>query len=281
MSRRLWFPEKPPVILPRPITEEEIMRSLAFVLPFLLLASPALAQDPAPSDPTVAAVSTDPGHRYFRLGFRAFGLVDHDGEDAAKMPVGAGMSIPLTLNFHKGLGMRLAFVGGHIQSIEYTVAWNSVKDDASTLEEHQFEGEDNRLIYYGGTVGFSYEITIPSEPFFQIFQPFLSVGAAILVVRTHPDVPVAHDILIQNEYYDGPEAKSFDPWSLQVLGGLDLSWGFHINASKTFRFPFEFGYRLVPVPNSVLDWGTEGYDYQHLQYTFNTFNFGGGLEWLF
>lgn len=256
------------------------MRTLLLALPLLAAAAGDVRAADPPSSGETATVGTAP-HRYFRLGLRAYATIDHDGGDAAALKPGVIATIPLTLDFKYGLGMRIAFTAAHFQNSVFDVAWNEVANDPATSKEYTYTGTDNRSIYYGATVGFNYEVTVPEEPFFKVFQPFVGVGVAILWVRTHPDVPAQDSVLISNDFYRGPDQKDYDPWSLQVRAGLDLYGGFHLNASRTFRFPIEFGYRMVPVPEHDLMWGTEGYDYRHLEYLINTFNIGGGLEWLF
>jgi len=265
-----------------------ILRVTAATVLLLLPGAVARGEDappaPAPTAPADAVVATQ-AHRYFRIGLRAQVSLDRDGGDGAVLNPGIAAAVPVTLDFAYGLGMRLAFSAAH-----YTAAlatrWNEVPGDTSTAVTYVYpfdtqSEDDNRVITYGLTAGFNYEVTVPKEPFFKVFQPFFGVGVAVMWVRTHPDVPAEHDQLIDNELYEGADSKDFDPWSLQVRAGLDVYGGFHINVSRSFRFPIEFGYRMVPVPESTLMWATEGYDYAHLEYLINTFNVGGGLEWLF
>jgi hypothetical protein len=253
-------------------------------------------------------------HRWFRLGFRAYGYNPAIDPNAA-LKLGAGITVPLTTDFFMGIGMKVSFTGsynrgsqcvnrggagedpvcsgGWVGGVNYTWRepisasrpYNPGSDGDATPSSTTFMDPQRRpshVAFFALTLGGNYEVTIPSIQFFRVFQPFFGGGVVIAWVYTYSDIREDEFVLINNPENNPSDEDNVDPWSDQgpEIGG-ELYGGFHLNLDKVFRLVFELSYLNVAVPETPMRKATEGFDMKHLDYTLKQLKFGGGLEFRF
>jgi hypothetical protein len=276
----------------------------------------APADEPAPSGKRSLLDVWNEEHKWVRVGMRFYGFNPTVGESQA-FKLGAGVSVPVTTDFFMGLGMKIGFTGtynsgiGCIRRAEPTsseLACDSggtrggvdiayaqpVRPDGSTdnagsdptsspsATETYVGRREAHAAKFALTIGGNYELTIPTVPFFRVFQPFVGGGVMIAWVYTWPDLQIEDFVLLNNEENDALDSNNVDPWSNQgpEVGG-EIYGGFHVNLGPTFRLTVELGYHNVPVKEAFLNKATDGYDARHLAYTLSEFRFGGGFEFRF
>ncbi len=256
-------------------------------------------------------------HRWVRIGMRAYGYVPAVDEHSA-LHLGAGITIPVTLDFFMGLGMKIAFTGvynqgndcvnrgvpgtdpdcpdGQVGGVDFQWREPLSQDDsgATVVDGTDPEASPSSTTYvspqrrsahvaqFALTIGVNYELTLPNIQVFRIVQPFFGGGVAIVWVHTYSDIKETEFVLIYNDMNDPYDSNNMDPWSDQgpEVGG-EVYGGTHFNLTEVFRVSLELGYMNVSVPETTLKKATEGFDTKHLDYRMSSFRFGGGFEFRF
>jgi len=260
-------------------------------------------------------------HRWFRLGFRAYGTFPTVQETAA-LRAGPGLQVPLTTDFFMGIGMKVAFEGGynrgghsdpskncvnrggtgddvacpegHVGGVDYQwkepivqqgSACDGVRDATDTTAGTTFAPKRRLLTHvahYSFTIGANYELTIPSVQFFRVFQPFVGGGVMVQWIYNYSDINAEECYLIDNPDNDPFDPDNVDPWADQGPEvGGEIYGGFHVNLGKIFRFAFEVGYQNVTVREAEMGKATAEFEMKHLEYRLANLRLGGGLEFRF
>lgn len=193
---------------------------------------------------------------------------------------GTGFTVPLTVNFFQGLGMRFAltamFSGEPLfDSGLANIAFLTKVDDSTWTSPVNYRARDAWVT--GGNLAFNVNYTFPL--LMGTFKPYLGIGPGLFLNYVFTDLerdPVDYTLL-DNQYNDPTDGNNIDPYSVNFQPGVDGYFGVNFMVQNHMHLNFEVAYDLANMPETALVKATDGSNARRAAYTYSVLKFSSGL----
>lgn len=246
-------------------TNEQLMWTMGFQIHGITETRKSSSSDPNIQQPTTSTEITSE---------------IYDQTEGATFGWGTGLTIPLTVNFYQGLGLRFAvtamFSGEPLfDSGLANIAFLTQQDANTWTAPENFRSRTAWIA--GGNLAFNVNYTFPL--LMGTFKPYLGAGPGLFLNYVFTDLerdPVDYTLL-DNQYNDPTDGNNIDPYSVNMRPGFDGYFGVNFLVQKSMHLNFEAAYDVAYMPEAPLLKATDGSNARRAAYTYSVLKFSSGL----
>lgn len=208
---------------------------------------------------------------------------DYNNDYGATFGWGAGLTVPLTVSFYEGLGMRFALSASYSGDPLFDQATAQISfltktennGNVTWIEPREYRSREAYFLSTSLSSGIHYSLPL----LLSTFKPYIGGGPALYfnVVFTDLEATLEEYAVLENEYNDPYDDFNIDPYSMNVRLGANAYLGVNFKVQNALHLNFEVAYNYAYMPEAPLLKATDGSEARRAAYTYSVIKLSSGL----